>query len=163
MKITLVIKANTHELEDMVKMNFHSWLCRLLKCGETKKRMVRFGWSVEPPKLKERNKVLELTITNEQQVNVKLVPVTATGKPAKLDGAPTWTVLSGLSNVNVASDGLSADLVSSGDPGDTEIMVKGDADLGSGFEEISDVIRLHVAGAKAANLGLVAGDPTPKP
>ncbi len=107
--------------------------------------------------------MLELNITNEQQVNVVLHPVTATGHPAPVDGAPTWEVISGDSTVTVADDGLSADLISADDPGDTDFIVRADADLGEGREEISDIIRLHVAGAHAANLGLVAGDPTPKP
>lgn len=107
--------------------------------------------------------MLEITITNEQQVNVTLHPVTATGRPAPVDGAPTWTVQSGNSTVNPAADGLSADLISSDTPGDTEILVEADADLGQGIVPISDIIRLSVAGAMAANLGLVAGDPTPKP
>src|SRR5262245_45119970 len=106
--------------------------------------------------------MLDLNITNEQQVKVTLKPVTATGKPAPVDGAPTWEVISGNSTVNPASDGMSADLISSDDPGDTEILVKADADLGAGVIEISDIVRLHVAGALAANLGLSAGDPTPK-
>jgi hypothetical protein len=107
--------------------------------------------------------MLEITITNEQQVNVTLHPVTSTGRPAQVDGAPTWTVQSGNSTVTAAADGLSADLISSDTPGDTEILVEADADLGQGVVPISDIIRLSVAGAQAANLGLVAGDPTPKP
>lgn len=106
---------------------------------------------------------MQINITNEQQVKVTLTPVTATGRPATLDGAPTWEVISGDSTVTVAENGLSADLISSDLPGDTEIMVRADADLGSGVVEISDIIRLSVAGAQAANLGLVAGEPTPKP
>ncbi len=107
--------------------------------------------------------MLEITITNEQQVNVTLHPVTETGKPAQVDGAPTWTVQSGDATVTPAADGLSADLISSDTPGDTQILVEADADLGSGVITISDIITLHVAHANAANLGLVAGDPTPKP
>lgn len=107
--------------------------------------------------------MLQINITNEQQVKVTLNPVTATGKPAKLDGAPTWEVISGNATVTPADDGLSADLISADDPGDTDFLVKADADLGEGVVEISDVIRLSVAGAMAANLGLTAGDPTPKP
>ena len=107
--------------------------------------------------------MLEITITNEQQVNVVLHPVTATGRPATVDGAPTWTVQSGDSTVTAAGDGLSADLISSDTPGDTEILVQADADLGEGVIPISDIIRLTVSHANAANLGLVAGDPTPKP
>ncbi len=107
--------------------------------------------------------MLEINITNEQQVNVTLHPVTAAGRPAEVDGAPTWEVVSGNSTVTPAGDGLSADLVSSNDPGDTDFIVHADADLGEGVIDISDIIRLHVAHANAANLGLVAGDPTPKP
>ncbi len=107
--------------------------------------------------------MLEITITNEQQVNVTLHPVTDTGRPAQVDGAPTWTVQSGDATVTPAADGLSADLISSDTPGDTQILVEADADLGSGVITISDIITLHVSHANAANLGLVAGDPTPKP
>lgn len=106
--------------------------------------------------------MLELTITNEQKIEVRLNPVTATGRPAKLDGGAVWTVVSGNSTVEAANGGLSVFLISSDDPGDTEFMVRADADLGSGVEEISDIVRLTVAGARAANLGLVAGTAVPK-
>jgi hypothetical protein len=79
--------------------------------------------------------MVDITITNEQQVNVTLTPVTQGGHPAELDGVPTWEVVSGNSTVEVASDGKSAELVSSDDPGDTQILVKADADLGSGVVE----------------------------
>ena len=124
----------------------------------------RFGFGVGPTTNKTRkNTMLEITITNEQQVKVTLNPVTETGKPAQVDGAPTWTVQSGDATVTPAADGLSADLISSDTPGDTQILVEADADLGSGVITISDIITLHVSHANAANLGLVAGDPTPKP
>lgn len=129
------------------------------------KSKAKFDYTVGPVITKKRkaNIMLQINITNEQQVKVTLNPVTATGKPAKLDGAPTWEVISGNATVTPADDGLSADLISADDPGDTDFLVKADADLGEGVVEISDVIRLSVAGAMAANLGLTAGDPTPKP
>lgn len=105
---------------------------------------------------------LELKITNEQKIKVTLTPKTDTGKPAKLDGVPAWEVVSGNSTVVVAADGLSADLVSADDPGDTQFLVKADADIGEGVEEISDIISLGVVGATAKNLGLSAGQPEPK-
>lgn len=101
-------------------------------------------------------------ITNEQKVKATLTPVTATGKPAKLDGMPSWAVITGNSQVVVADDGLSADLVSSDDPGDTQILIKADADVGEGVEEISDTITLTVIGARATNLGVAIGTPEPK-
>ena len=106
--------------------------------------------------------MVEVTITTEQKVKATLVPVTATGKPAKLDGLPTWTVVNGDSTLSIAADGLSADLISSDISGSTEISIKADADLGSGVEEISDTILLKVQGAKASNLGLTLGVPEAK-
>ncbi len=136
----------------------------LEKLGQNNKPGVTFGYVVGLPQNKKEttHMPLDLTITNEQKIPVTLAPKTATGKPAKLDGAPTWSVTSGNSTVVPSADGLSADLVSSDDPGDTEILVKADADLGSGVVEVSDVIRLSVAGAQAASLGLTAGDAVAK-
>lgn len=107
---------------------------------------------------------IEISITNEQKITVTLTPVSATGKPAKLDpnNKPTWEVVFGNSSVAPSEDGLSAVLVSGDDPGDTQILVKADADLGEGVVEISDVITLKVAGALAASLGLTVGTPEPK-
>lgn len=114
------------------------------------------------PKTKEKNMPVQISITNEQKIKATLTPVTDTGKPAKLDGKPSWEVVSGNSTVVVAEDGLSADLVSADDPGDSEILVKADADLGEGVNEISDVIKLTVLGATAKNLGITLGTAEPK-
>lgn len=115
------------------------------------------------PELKERNDMpAETTITNEQKVSVTLNITTDSGKPAKVDGAPAWVVLTGNSTVTVADDGLSAVVVSADDPGDTSVLVKADANLGEGIEEISDTFTVHVVGATAKNLGLTIGTPEPK-
>lgn len=119
---------------------------------------VRFDYEVGPalPKRKEHN-MLTVEITNSQKVNVKINPVTARGKPAKVDGAPVWSVVSGDSTLIVAPDGLSADLVSSDLPGETTFLVDADADLGAGVIDLQDNIVLTVVGENAAALGLVAG------
>jgi hypothetical protein len=134
------------------------------KLGQNNKPGITFGFAVGLPQNKNQttHMPLDLTITNEQKIPVTLAPVTATGKPAKLDGAPTWTVQSGNATVVPSADGLSADLVSADEPGDTEILVSADADLGAGVVTVSDVIRLSVAGAQAASLGLTAGTAVPK-
>lgn len=111
---------------------------------------------------KTQKPIMKITITNEQQVQVTLTPVTQGGQPAQLDGVPTWEVISGNSTILVAEDGKSAILRSADDPGDTEILIKADADLGAGVVEVSDVIQLTVAGAMAASLGLTVGEPSPK-
>jgi hypothetical protein len=114
---------------------------------------------------KERTKhMIEQTITNEQKIKATLAPVTLAGKPAQLDpnNPPKWSVISGNSTVEPAEDGMSAELISSDTPGDTDFLVEADADLGEGVETISDIIRLTVAGARAASLGFQLGEPEAK-
>lgn len=106
--------------------------------------------------------MLEISITNEQKVKVTLTPVTAAGRPAKLDGVPTWQVSSGDSTVVPSADGLSADLISSDIPGETMFVVSADADLGQGVVNITDSVKLTVEGALATSLGLTAGTPETK-
>jgi hypothetical protein len=109
--------------------------------------------------LKPTRPMIEISITNEQKIKVALAPVTDGGKPAVLDGQPTWSVVSGDSTVEQSADGLSATLISSDTPGDTVYLVEADADLGEGIETISDTIKLHVVGARAFQLGLSASAP----
>ena len=131
-------------------------------CGSDKKG-VQFNIAFGLPEDKTKEHVMvESTITNEQKVTVTLNPVTDTGKPAKLDGVPKWSVVSGDSAVVAALDGLSADLVSSDTPGDTTFLIDGDADLGSGVVDVQETILLHVAGAQAKNLGVKIGTPVAK-
>jgi len=121
---------------------------------------VRFGLPMA--KKKEIDTMIEVTLTNEQKVQATIAPKTATGKPAVLDGAPTWEVQSGAGTVEVADDGLSAFLVSSDDPGDTVVLVSADAKVGPEVQTISDIITVHVEGALAENLGLTLGAPVAK-
>jgi hypothetical protein len=126
-------------------------------------RAVGFVFAFGLPKPKQKTHMpVTITITNEQKVTATLKPVSDTGKPAKLDGAPTWSVVTGLSTVVPAADGLSAELISADDPGDTQFLVKADADLGAGVVEISDTIDLTVQGALATNLGIAISAPVPK-
>lgn len=105
---------------------------------------------------------LELTITNEQKIHVKLRPVTASGRPAQLDGPARFTSLSGEAISEVDSDGLGAYLISGDGPGDSQFIIEADADIGSGVVTISDTILLHVQGANAAALGVTADQPENK-
>jgi hypothetical protein len=132
-----------------------------------RRRRVRFQWAVGPVGNKAPRKqiIMDITITNEQKIPVRLEPKTAGDKPSSVDvlnSTPTWEVISGDATLAVDADGLGATLISGDNPGDSEILVKADADLGEGVEEISDVIRLHVSGARAVNLGITAGTPTLK-
>lgn len=133
---------------------------------KTKKRKkgVHFEYVIGPVSLKQTKErhMIELVITNEEKVQVTLKPVTSSGKPAKLDGTPTWAVTTGSATLEVASDGLSAFLISPDEPGESLVNVEADADLGEGVVTIADAIKLTVNGALATSLGLSAATPVPK-
>ncbi len=104
----------------------------------------------------------DVTLTNEEKVTATLAPLTTAGNPAQLDGAATWTVESGDATVVPSGDGLSCELLSGSNVGDSVVTVSADADLGAGVVTISDSIVLHVQGAGAATLGLSVSAPSPK-
>lgn len=133
--------------------------------GRIKQRLKPyFDFKVEVKPKTKGPTVLELNITNEQQVTVHLAPKTPKGKPATLDGVPTWVVQPGGNvTLEVADDGLSCTIVSADEPGTSEVLVSADADLGEGVETISDLIQVAVGGAKASSLGLTADAPVDKP
>src|SRR5215469_16364519 len=101
--------------------------------------------------------MLEVSLTNEQKVNITLHPVTATGNPAGVDGPPSWTVVAGDGTVEAAADGMSCFIVSPDNPGDTDVQVPADVNLDpNAVTTITDLIRAHVSGAQAESLGLTA-------
>lgn len=157
-----IVQRNSFEFkrtEAMAKpLKFPNWLRKIFH----PKKRIFFSWKVGQPITKEKNMPLDLTISNEQKIQITLAPITDTGRKAKLDGVPAWSVINGTATLDVAADGLSAFLISGDDPGDSDFLVSADADLGGGVTEISDTIRLHVAGAQAKNLGLTAGAPVAK-
>lgn len=122
----------------------------------------RFEFRIGCAENKVTRKTMKISITNEQKIQVSLEPKTATEKPAQVDGVPKWTKQSGDSTIEVAEDGKSAILISSDTLGLSSFLVEADADLGDGFEPISELIELEVLGAKAVNLGLIPGTPEPK-
>lgn len=126
---------------------------------------IAFKYSLGPVLLKSKpSSTMDITLTNEQQVHATLTPVTPKGKPAQLDGKPVWSVSSGDCTVqNVSDDGLQADLVSGDSPGDSEILIEADADLGAGVVTVSDVVKVTVVGAMATSLGLKLDQPVDKP
>jgi hypothetical protein len=106
---------------------------------------------------------LPIASTNEQQVPVTASPVTATGRPASVDGPLRVTVVSGAGTVlQDPATPLVFRAVSGDVPGTTEYLVEADADLGAGVVTIQDTVTYEVSGAQAASFGLVAGPAEPK-
>ena len=104
---------------------------------------------------------LELTCTNEEKILITVSPVTASGKPTKLDGPATVDVTSGEGGVSMVDD-TSFFVVSPDVPGVTTYLVRGDSDLGGGVVMIADTISLNVTSVLASSLGISAGPAVPK-
>lgn len=145
--------ATKHDLEEMERR-----LTALLR----PKTKAHFDYSIEISQKASKRMPLQLKINDEQKVNIRLNPVTPSGKPVKVDGKPEWSVADGDSTLVVADDGMSAFLVSADTPGITNYMVSADADLGEGVDTISDTIQLTVVDPQATSLGLVADPPEAK-
>lgn len=103
-----------------------------------------------------------VNLTTEQYVKVTLKPLTALGRPARLDGVPGWASSdTNVVSLVIAPDGLSADVVSVG-PGTAVVQVSADADLGPGVRELTATLDVTVIEAEAATMALEAGDVTNK-
>ncbi len=97
------------------------------------------------------------TITTTQQFTLSITPVDRKGKPAPVDGAPSWAS----SNEAVASvvpnpGGLSALVVAQG-IGDYTISVSADADLGEGVLTITASDSGSVSQGTATAVGFTIG------
>jgi hypothetical protein len=106
---------------------------------------------------------LNIASTNEEQVPVTAAPVTASGKPAPVDGALFITVQSGEGTFSQdPAFPLVFKAISGDNPGETVYLVEADADLGEGIVTISDIVTYNVTSALAASFGLAAGPAEPK-
>lgn len=133
---------------------------------------VEFHFSIGPvtPKSQiETSNHMNLNIDNTSKIAITLSPRTRPtstnpdGIPVSLDGPAEWERVSGEATLGtISADGLSAELISSDNPGPSQFKVKGDAQIGEGVTEIEEIIDLTVTAAGAATLGLTAGTPEPK-
>lgn len=105
---------------------------------------------------------LDITSTVEEKVHIKLAPVTSTGKPAILDGTPTWEITSGLATIVPDADGLGAFVVSEDTIGSSTWKVTADADLGAGVLTIEEGGTYTYTDAQAAALGVTLSPAVPK-
>ena len=107
---------------------------------------------------------LDITLTNEQEVTVHAMPMTAAGHPATVDGPVTFSVTAGDCTIAPIDD-LSATILSGAGPGDSSILVEANVNMDPAAPPINimDTITVHVQHANAASLGLTADAPVLKP
>ncbi len=106
-----------------------------------------------------------LNMTDSQQQQVNLVIKDKNGKPAKVDGVPTWVVGDpSICTVTVAADGMSGLFKGvAGTSGETVATVDADADLGPGVTDIIAVLSIVVTAGQATVIELQAGAPVEQP
>jgi Bacterial Ig-like domain (group 2) len=137
-------------------------------CGHCRPRKVKarrrfvFRWATGTQTYVEG---LMARITNEQQVSVTVVPKTAAGRPAAIDGDVTFTS-SDDTVATVESTGPTTGLVKAVAPGVAQIVAKFDADLDEGeVRELEFTGAIEVVAAEAETAEIVFGEPelTPLP
>lgn len=103
---------------------------------------------------------MQLKVTNKLPLSLKLVD--KFGNPAPVDGAPVWSLTNpALGTLNVAADGMSAELVPAGPLGSFSVQVSADADLGEGVKTIFGELPIDLIGGDAVSVVIEAGTPVP--
>lgn len=111
---------------------------------------------------------MELTVKTDSvpgTATATLAFKTAGGKPAKVDGVPTWSISDPtiVDTITVAADGMSADMHITDTVGATLITINADVDLGAGVNNVDFVDTLSVVPSDAASAELSLGAITPDP
>lgn len=105
---------------------------------------------------------MDLKSTVEQKQHVSIAPKTAAGKPATIDGLPTWEITEGGATLEVDPDGLGAFVISEDVEGSSQWKVSADADLGEGVRTLEVGGTYTYGPAEANDLGVTADAPVSK-
>jgi hypothetical protein len=135
----------------------------LLSHQSCRPRTMTVRWEVRWRSYAVRGTDMALVLTTSEKVGLTIQPQDQYGNPARVDGIPSW----GLSDDTIGSltpalDGLSAEFVTSGALGLTQVNVQVDADLGGGVRPVVGTLDIQVEAAEAVTVGIVAGAPGPK-
>ncbi len=98
-------------------------------------------------------------------VDVAIAFLDAKGKPAKVDGVPTWVAsdTSVIDSVTPSADGMSAKLHVTDNIGASQLTVNADVDLGSGTNNVDFVDTVSVIAGDAVSATFAFGAVTPDP
>ena len=98
-----------------------------------------------------------VTVPLRYKVQMLIDPRDAGGNPARVDGVPVWSLSDADHGVvTTAADGLSAEFVPDGTLGTVQVMVKADADLGTGVRELTGLLDIAIEAGEAVTLAVNA-------
>ncbi len=135
----------------------------LLSHHQPRPRTIDVRWTVRWRAYQVEGLNMALVLTTAEKVGLTIQPQDQYGNPARVDGVPAW----GLSDETVgtltpAADGLSAEFVTSGALGTTQVNVQVDADLGGAVRPVVGTLDIQVEASEAVTVGIIAGTPVPK-
>jgi len=131
----------------------------------TEIRVARIFFRIGHGKPKKRIIQME-KLSNELYYPASVVYLTASNRPAKVDGVPTWesTDAAVFEVKNIAADGMSAELwPTDAADGVAELVITADADLGDGVTNLETRVGIECRPAAAATGTVTLGTGTPKP
>ncbi len=136
-----------------------AWLLAELLRSADRPRIV-FARAIIDRKTTITGEIKMLIITDSQEVDLAIKPLTRKGHPAQVDGVPAWSTSDpAIATVTPAADGLSCVIKAADNIGPVQISVTADADLGEGVQNLTGVLDLEVIGGAAATLSVIAGTP----
>jgi hypothetical protein len=143
-------------------------LCAVLRClcGRHDEIVVHQQIAFNGVVFTAEGKIMSLTVNNDDVPGTASVAVkftTSKGKPAMVDGVPTWSVDNPavVDSVTPAADGMSATLHITDTPGAAVLSVNADADLGAGVSNITVSDTITVLAAQATGGSFTFGPITP--
>lgn len=105
--------------------------------------------------------MIEIKSTTEEKIHLHFAPLTATGKPAKIDGDIVYEVTSGDATVD-ATDNLNPFFISGDTAVESKITATADVDLGEGVKPLVQEFSYVVSLPEAASFGVTVDAPEPK-
>lgn len=94
--------------------------------------------------------VSQMQMSVEKVCQLKIAPVDKFGNPAKVDGAPAWSLTDpALGSLAVDADGMGAVFTPAGTVGALSVQVNADADLGDGVKTIAGELPLELLAGEA--------------
>lgn len=104
------------------------------------------------------DEVMTFTISPDKKRTFRLAIKAANGKPAPIDGVPTWEISpTGPVSLFPASDGMTCEIAWLKD-GLTTLTVTADADLGTGVKTISNTAEIEALTLEASSIEISADD-----
>ncbi len=108
--------------------------------------------------------IMATKMNSIQQFPFKIEILDGKGRPAPVDGPPTWlTDNTDVLALTPSADGMTCDVVAVGIPGTAKVQVTADADLGTGTESLIGTADVEVTAAPGKTIVMTPGPVVDQP